>query len=214
MGTNHDDAYEDFQPEVDALDRFERVIDTQIETLRTIDEKAAHVTQLVSILLGVVLTGFTLIWQTDGIGFETRSMITTIIFSLGMVFLFSALFTGIGTYLASRYHYGLHRNVHTLLRTYRTTGSQYVELIQGGYSDAIKQNKRIVTTNVRRFHWSLSFLLLGILHLASATLLFVFPLGIGGRVMTLVSVLVTSGMVLGKMPVTQFYKSDGRTIST
>lgn len=44
------------RPTGDAIDRFERVVDMQADLLSDIDNKAEHVTRLVGLLLGVVLT--------------------------------------------------------------------------------------------------------------------------------------------------------------
>jgi hypothetical protein len=146
-----DDTYEGFQPEVDALDRFERVIDTQIETLREIDDKAAHVTQLVTVLLGMVLTGLTLAWRVDEIRIETVPPVSMGAIVIGVLFLFATLITGILTYLGNRYQYGVHRTVLRGVERYRVSAPEYVELIWGGYAMAIEHNRTVVEINVHRF---------------------------------------------------------------
>lgn len=178
-----DDAYEGFHPEVDALDRFERVIDTQIETLYEIDDKAAHVTQLVSVLLGVVLTGFTLAWRIEGVHIESVPLLSKAAFSIGVLLLIAALVTGIVSYLNSRYRYGIHRMVPLMIRRYQTTTTDYVELIQGSYTTAIDHNKQVIKVNVGQFEWSLAFLLLGVLYLAIGSVILVAPFGSTGRVL-------------------------------
>lgn len=207
-----ENTFEDFQPEVDALDRFERVIDVQIATLRTIDEKAATVMQLVGVLLGVILTGVTLVWRTVGFDLGTQPVGSLVAFVLGVSLLLLALFVGIGSYLANRYYYGLHRNVHMLLREYRTTSPQYVELIQGSYSIAIDRNKRIVRSNVRRFEWSLSFLLAGIAQFAVSAVLFALALGASGQLLVLLCGLTASVGFAKRVHSEQLYKLDGRTV--
>lgn len=199
MGANQD-AYEEFQPEVDALDRFERVIDIQIATLRGIDDKAAHVTQLVGVLLGVILTGLTLAWRIESIRIEAVPLLSKGTFLVGILFLFAALITGIVTYLANRFQYGVHRTVLKGLGRYRVSTPEYVELIRGGYAIAIEHNRTVVKINVHRFEWSLSFLLLGILYLAVGAGVLVLPLDISGRVFVLLTGIVTSVAVVRYVP--------------
>lgn len=194
------DSYEGFQPEVDALDRFERVIDTQIATLQGIDDKAAHVTQLVTVLLGVVLTGLTLAWRVERLRIETVPLLSIGAFSVGVLFLFAALVTGIVSYLSSRYRYGIHRMVPLVIRRYRTTTPEYVELIQGSYTTAIEHNKQVIKVNVGQFEWSLSFLLLGVLYLAIGAVVLVSSPGGAGQVFVSLVAVGTSVAVVQYVP--------------
>lgn len=204
-----DDAYDGFQPEVDALDRFERVIDTQIETLRGIDDKAAHVTQLVGMLLGIVLTGVTLAWRIEGIRIGSVPLLSKGAFVVGLLFLFAALITGIVTYLGNRYQYGIHRTVLRGLGQYHVSTPEYVDLIRGGYVIAIKRNRIIVKINVYQFEWLLSFLLLGLLYLGVGTAILLTSLDITGRILVLLATVAASVAVVRYVPREKFLVSLG-----
>ena len=71
MADRSDDA-DGAASRADAVDRLERVIDTQIDTVDDFDQKAAYVTRFVGVALGLVLTAVSLASRFGG-GIPPRS---------------------------------------------------------------------------------------------------------------------------------------------
>ncbi|PSQ48369.1 hypothetical protein BRD12_06465, partial [Halobacteriales archaeon SW_12_67_38] len=65
MADRSDDA-DGAASRADAVDRLERVIDTQIDTVDDFDQKAAYVTRFVGVVLGLVLTAVSLASRFGG----------------------------------------------------------------------------------------------------------------------------------------------------
>lgn len=170
-----DDGAEGIDPYVDAADRLERVIDTQIATIEGIDTKAEHVTRLVAILLGAVLSLVSVSVQFDG--FEAGALPGPVVLlgATGVVSLVLAMAGAIVTYLSSEFKMGLHPGVGRLLSRpeHRTTPGRHVRRVLGTYGHAIEQNRRVIDTNSARFRWTLVFLLDGVSLLSLGTLIFV-----------------------------------------
>lgn len=170
-----EDDTSSLDPYVDAADRLERVIDTQVATLDGIDTKAEHVTRLVAILLGVILTLVSISVRVDG--FEPGALPGPVALAgtMGVVSLILAMAGAIVTYLSSRFKMGLHPVVGHLLRDpqYEMTPDQHIRRVLGTYGYAVEQNRQVIDANSRRFRWTLVFLLGGISFLSLGTLVFV-----------------------------------------
>lgn len=165
----------DPSPYVDAADRLERVIDTQLATLDGIDTKAEHVTRLVAVLLSVLLTIVSVAVRIDGIDAGTPHAPVVVAFVGGVGSLLLALIGGIVTYLSSRVKMGLHENVGHVSSnpTYETNETKHHRRVLGSYARAIEQNRGVLETNARRFRLTLVCLMIGVSLLSVAVSLLV-----------------------------------------
>lgn len=174
---------------LDAAERLERVIDAQIETLEGIDEKAEHVTRLVGVLLGVVLSVLSVAVQTDAVRLSPVSSLTLLAFGVGVTGLLLSMIAAVVTYLSSKFEVGVRRTVGKLLsrEDYEIESKTYARRTLGTYSHNIRRNKRVIAENARRFRWTLVFLLAGVIYLALSAVLYVgrvLSMGRGGPVLT------------------------------
>lgn len=169
------DEFDVTDPYVDAANRLERVIDTQISTLNGIDTKAEHVTRLVAVLLGVILTLVSVSVRVDG--FHGGSLPTPVALAgvAGVVSLVLSMATAIVTYLSSTFKMGLHPGVGRVLSDpeHQLTADQHIRRVLGTYGYAVEQNRQVIDANSKRFRWTLVFLLVGISLLTLGTLLFI-----------------------------------------
>lgn len=168
---------EDIDARKDAVDRLERVLDIQIEAINEIDAKAEYVTRLVAILLGIILSAFSVATQVDEIPLPEPSVPTIIAFGGAIGLLLLSMGAAIITYLSSKFKIGLSYKVGYLLSDpgYKTTVDTHIRRVIGTYAHDIEQNKTVIETNSRRFRAALTFLLLGILYFAISVVLLVIP---------------------------------------
>lgn len=159
LQVEHPAAYDQLE---DAINRFERTIDHQIDLLREIDNKAQRVVQYTAVLIGVVFTALSLILRTDNVALADAGPNALASFLTGLGGFLLAICAAIITYLSSVQEYGLARefgyNVADAVFDDRT----YKEAILNSYADAVADNRRVIAVNAQRFGYSLAALFAGI----------------------------------------------------
>lgn len=164
------------EPECDLLQRYERMIQTQITTIDGIDEKAAATSRLVGLLVGLLLSAVSIVagFENVRITFATGALLATV--ALSVVCFFVSLVYAVVTYLSSEFAYGPTASLGNVLASNDVASNSYRRLLLTGYSDAIRANRRVVRTNATRFERSLAAFLGGIVFLFAAGILIVLPL--------------------------------------
>lgn len=166
------------EPHVDTADRLERNLDVQSNTLNEIDKKAEHVTRLLGILIGLVLSVVSLGLQLgvgERGGLSSVALQTFLGFTAGITFLVSSMAAAIVTYLSSKFKIGLNSTAGHLLQNpdYETEMDQHIRRVIGTYAYNIDQNREVIEANSKRFRRTLVLLLLGVAYLATSGVLFV-----------------------------------------
>lgn len=186
----------DSSPKIEAVERFERMIDIQIETLNGIDDKAEYLTRFVGVLLGIVLTGLSLVPKFDGVSptVESFPMLASVFGSV-LAFL-STLGFSIITYLGSKFRYGVSASIAEYFADADITEEEYTELLLRGYADTIPKNERVVRVNSRRFRNALASLLVGLGCLSLATFFLVVELPVFWEYVTLLVASLALGQIL------------------
>lgn len=196
------DADDGAASRADAVDRLERVIDTQIDTVDDFDQKAAYVTRFVGVVLGLVLTAVSLASRFGG-GDPATQLPAVAAVAGGVVGLVAAVAGAIVTYLSSRVVVGLHPHAARAIADGEYGGDEYNTLLLRAYADAVERNRQVLSANARRFRWTLVALLVGIAYLAMAALLFALaPSGMWGWI-----VLIAGTVAIG---VVAWYLLTGR----
>lgn len=177
-GIDPGDGSDDFSPRVDAIDRFERNLDVQVQTLENIDDKASSLIRFLGVLLGVMLAAVRVL-PSDGA--ETLTWVSgtwVLPLAVGVVSLFTSLGLSIVAYLSSEFRYGLRADVAEWMADQDDlTRETYTEIVLRGYRDVLEQNEPIVQANAARFRDSLVALLLGLVALAVSTFFYLVDLG-------------------------------------
>ena len=129
---------------IDAVDRFERMVDIQIETVTDIDSKAEHLSRLIAILLGVILAAASVIPEFDGLeaGVSSGPVLSTLIFGVGALLV--SLSISIITYLSSNVDFGPKEGVAEYFASVDVSQTEYTEIFLRGYADALANNERIM----------------------------------------------------------------------
>ncbi len=160
----------DVEPLLDASDRLERVLERQLSTIDGIDEKAAHVTRLIGILIGLVFGVLSLAGNVGQGSLPRVDLPVQLAFLIGMTGLLAAMGAAIVTYLSSKFRSGLHYDVGYYLSEPDADIRYHAPLrrVLGAYADIIEQNKRVVETNSKRFRRTLWLLLSGVMFMSVA----------------------------------------------
>lgn len=146
----------------DAINRFERTIDHQIDLLREIDNKAQRVVQYTAVLIGVIFTALSLILQTDNVALTDAGPNALASFLTGLGGFLFAICAAIITYLSSVQEYGLAREFGYNVADSVFDDQTYKEAILNSYADAVADNRRVIAVNAKRFGYSLAALFAGI----------------------------------------------------
>jgi hypothetical protein len=142
---------EDVTPEGDLLDRYERMVQTQVETVDGIDDKAATTMRVVAVLLGVLLSLLTFFVDGRGIEITATTIVPVLWVAIGVVCLLGSLGGCLYTYLSSRTLFGPKAELGEVLAANRVTLDGYRSHSFGGYATAIRRNREVIRTNSRRF---------------------------------------------------------------
>lgn len=186
----------DFSPELDLLERYEEMIDTQVATINGIDDKAAFTARLTAILGGLLIAAASIAATTDRAIVSVETIVPTIAVAVGSVLLLASLVFAILTYLSSRFEYGPSAELGHFIATSTVDSEEYLAGMVSGYSEAIMVNRRVVRANADRFERCLATLLGGIIVLFPAGTMLVLPVG---PLVEIGVVLVAIGTVLGTM---------------
>lgn len=153
---------------IDALDRFERTINTQLALLSKIDDKAANVVRYTSLLIGVLFTALTLAAQSKSLSLHDVAPLPSALFFVGTTSLLVAICVAIITYLSSVQEYGPDASYGYNVAGGDIQTPDYEMLLLVGYADAVKDNMDVIDANALRFRWALSSLLVGVVYTSLA----------------------------------------------
>lgn len=155
-------AHQSMSPEHDLLDRYERMIHMQVATVNDIDEKAVTTMRIVVLLLGILLTVVTFLFDGRFTRIPTSSFVPIILVTSGVVGLVSALGSCLFTSLSSRTLIGPKAALGEVLASNRVTLRDYQSHLLGGYAMAIATNRTVIRTNSRRLRNTFLMMLYGI----------------------------------------------------
>lgn len=178
--------------ELDLLERYQWMVTTQIETLHGIDEKAATILRIEAVLLGILITGFSLLSRLET--YDLESGIGFVWLFVGFVAFLLSMGYAIVTYLSSRFLYGPTRHLGAELVSHAIPAEDYRNFLLAGYSETLEKNRAALRRNSRRFRNTLELLLTGIVALSLSTLLLTVDLH--ARTELLISALVAVEIVL------------------
>lgn len=181
----------------DAADRLERVLDIQHNIINDVDTKAAHVTRLLGILIGVAISVLSLTHQVEGIDLADATRPTLVSFSLGFVALLLSMVAASITYLSSRFKMGMSHNVGKWLSNEdtQTTTKTHLRRAVGTYGYNIERNVPVIKANFKRFRTTILLLLVGVTYLATAGVLFAFQIEAGIGRYVAIGVTISAGLL-------------------
>jgi len=191
-----DESDDAFDPELDLLHRYHDMLDTQMDSINEIDDKASNTARLIGILFGLVLTAGSFGVTTEFIALTDVSTPFFVMLGLSLVMLLFALLLSITTYLSSTIIHGPTASVGTYMANYRVDSQQYIDILLRTYSRAVRENKEVIFENAKRFKIALAVLMAGLINLlATGILLVAAVLEIGPAAQW--SILLIFGVIAG-----------------
>lgn len=202
----------EFDAERDAINRYERMVEKQVRTIESIDDKAAAVARLVGLLFGLVVTGLSVITSADGLGLRILSSPLLVSAVLGLGGLFLSMLFAVFTYLSSAFDTGPSRQFGLVLVGHDIDDAEYKAAVLRSYHDALASNEQMIAVNARRFQLALVSLLCGLLFVSTA----IVPLvpGVGRPVeYALVAGVAVVASVLARHVIREEYVTLEREVS-
>lgn len=182
---------EDFDAELDLLEKFEDMIDTQIQTINGIDQKAALSARLIALLVGIIIAAASFVFEEAELLEASDNEIGLILGAAGLIFLLSALVMANITYLSSRFSYGPKPSMGDYMAEYRVRDQEYIDAVLRGYADGLRKNKEVIEVNSNRFKWTLLFLINSLVILSISLVFFIVTPGMIGSLLILFGSMVT-----------------------
>lgn len=157
---------------LDAIDRYERMVDVQIETLGEIDGKAVSLMGFVGTVLGVLIAGVGFLARSPGHSFAGVPISAVLAFVVTVASLLVSVGYSVITFASSSFNYGLNATVADLFLGASLDDEEYAELVLQGYADTIVENESVVEANGRRLRKAQSALLTALLAVLVSTVLY------------------------------------------
>lgn len=188
-----------FDPEVDLINRYERMVEQQIRTINDIDDKAAFVARLEALIITVALSAVSVAIEPDQLILTWGTLGTSLAFGLAMTsFSISIVFAMI-TYQKSRLLFGPTSRLGTFMSKYRVDDQDYKNNLLGGYSYAIRENWEVMVNNAQQFEKSLAALVFGIVLLFVSGILLILSVPFIIKMFVFFGSILMGALVSGKI---------------
>lgn len=188
--------------EEDLMSRYEAMVQTQVQTLSDIDDKAARTLRIITLLLGALFTAISISIQYFQNSGKSLTALQLVLFGAG----FGSLLISTGyaciTYLSSKFEHGPTEELGKIMAEYEVDPQDYRNNMLDVYSNIIQRNRKVVRSNARRFRRTMLFLLIGLLYLFVAGTSVTLDLSHG------VNILVTVFTSLGVLALCHFIEEE------
>lgn len=176
---------EDFDPELDLIDRYDEMVQTQVSTLESLDDKAAKTLRIIALLLGILFSGLSLLVAAPpgGNSIPDPTPLHIAVTGIGIICLFVSITFASVTFLSSVFRYGPSVALGSVMSKNEVERQDYIDRLLSGYSEAVGENRRVVKANAKRFRRSLTSLLCGLVLVAEGVTLTAFQLTGGDTVL-------------------------------
>ena len=164
---------DEFDPEVDLLRRYHDMLNTQMNSINEIDNKASNTAKLIGILFSLTLTAVSLGVTTEIVQLSDTSIPFFVMLALSLVTFLLALLLSITTYLSSTIIHGPTASVGSYMANYQVESQQYIDIMLRTYSKAVRENKTVIFKNASRFKKALAVLMAGLIYLLTSGILLV-----------------------------------------
>lgn len=162
-------------PQIDLMDRYQTIVDSQTNVLKNFDNKAWRALRTTSLIIGAGLTALSLLLSSQ-LGLEPDFSRLPLIISLtiGIVSLVVSIGFGILSYLSIVFAFGPNKQIGSKIAGQAPETDEYKKTVLKSYVEAIRQNGLVLSAKARRFRYTLSLMLVGVLNFALSILLLVW----------------------------------------
>lgn len=166
---------DELDPQIDLMDRYQTIVESQTNALRNFDNKAWRALRTTSLIIGAGLTALSLLLSSQ-LGLEPDFNRLPLVMSLtvGIVSLVVSIGFGILSYLSIVFAFGPNKQIGAEIAGQAPETDEYKKTVLKSYVDAIRQNGQVLSAKARRFRYTLSLVLVGVLNFALSILLIVW----------------------------------------
>ncbi|WP_125919997.1 hypothetical protein [Haloparvum sedimenti] len=181
-------------PNDDLLDRYETMVEKQIDTVDEIDKKAATSMRVLAVIVGALLSLFIFFGGEEAsITFSPTTAAPLVWIAFGIAGLLTSFAFCIHTYLSSRMLFGPKAVLGEVLASNRVDPKDYQSALLRGFATAIDTNKEVIRVNSRRFKRALLAFWIGVVGLGSGFGLLFFGVSLTKDLLLSVPVLAVIG---------------------
>lgn len=194
MTGNDSSAGDDRESHLHLAEKYDRMVESQLSALTNVDTNAWRAARLIGILLGILLTGLSIVAQGENTA-VTFSPAVLIFLTLGVVSLLVSLVFAAVSILNVKIGYGPGTHLTDGLTDGDVSSEAYPGIVSKNLAKNIKKNNRVLSSKADKLRYTYNFLILGLMAFSTGIgFLIVSPGRVSVVAISIVSVLVMLGL--------------------
>lgn len=175
-------------------EKYDRMVESQLSALTNIDTNAWRAARLIGILLGILLTGLSIVAQGENTA-VAFSLPMLLFFALGIISLLVSLGFAAVSILNVEVGYGLGTHLTDGLTNGDVSPDSYPGIVSKNLAKNIEKNTRVLSSKADKLRYTYNFLIVGLVAFSTGVgFLIASPSRVGIFTLSLVSVLVMLGV--------------------
>lgn len=156
------------EPHLDLADRYEKMLERQVNNLWNIDTKAWRAARLIGILLGVLLTGASIVSNNPNLAIASKiGLIPGIAIGGGMLILLISLFLAMVSILNVRAGFGPNTGMSEALQSGDVMPSEYPSILSRALAKSVRINNTVMQGKADYLRYTFATLYSGLVMLIS-----------------------------------------------
>lgn len=178
-------------------EKYDRMVESQLSALSDVDKNAWRAARLIGILLGILLTGLSVVSQGENTGLSSSPEFLFFI-AIGIVLLLCSLAFAAISILNVEVGYGPGTHISDGLTNGEVSPESYPAIVSKNLAKNIDKNNRVLTSKADKLRYTYNFLIVGLIALST---------GIGFLIVSLdkIAILIISGLSLIMMVGISYY---------
>ena len=194
MADNDSSAGDEREAHLHLAEKYDRMVESQLSALTNVDTNAWRAARLIGILLGILLTGLSIVAQGENTA-VTFSPAMLIFFTLGVVSLLVSLVFVAVSILNVKVGYGPGTHLTDGLTDGEVSPEAYPGIVSKNLAKNINKNNRVLSSKADKLRYTYNFLIVGLVAFSTSVgLLITSPDWIGIVGISIVSVMVMLGI--------------------
>ncbi|MFY4814883.1 hypothetical protein ACOJIV_19635 [Haloarcula sp. AONF1] len=192
---SEDDSSEDDKqnPHLHLSEKYDRMVESQLSALSNVDTNAWRAARLIGIILGILLTGLSLIAQGENPA-VTFSPAVLIFLALGVTSLLISLVFAAVSILNVEVGYGPGTHLTDGLTEGDVSPEAYPGIVSKNLAKNIEKNNRVLSAKADKLRYTYNFLIVGLISFSTAVgILIISP----SRVLTIIGGLCSGAIITG-----------------
>ena len=166
------------------VERYERVVESQLSALTNVDTNAWRAARLIGILLGILLTGLSIVAQGDTE--VTFSLPALLFFTVGIMSLLLSLLFATVSILNVEVGYGPGTDITDGLTNGEISSEGYPAVVSKSLANSIKKNKTVLSSKADKLRYTYNFLIVGLVSFSTAGSFLIISPSTGGVIAVIV----------------------------